>query len=133
MNVVSPSLFGLVELSQTIPENCAPVCPGQVLQYTCSANASSLYWEINSEQAGFDSNDPVNSSFNLGVFVAVLTANDGSLLSSTLTNTMIALSKHGQQVQCAGGSSSSHISIVIAGNACTVRFHGNEVTRYLCM
>ena len=123
VNVINTaSLFVLVELSQIIPENGAHVCPGQVLQYTCSANASSLYWEINSEQDGFDSNDPVNSSFNLGEFVAVLTANEGSLLSSTLTNTMIALSKNGQQIQCAGGISSGHISIVIAGNHLQLEF-----------
>ena len=124
MNVVTTmSPFVLVELSQTIPEDGALVCPGQVLQYTCSSNESLLIWDINSSiQNFFDSTNSVNSSFNLGEFVAKLTAKDGSFLSSTLTNTMIALSKNGQQIQCFGIMSVDHINITIAGNHLQLNF-----------
>ena len=136
MNVVNTiCLSGLVELSQNIPENGAPVCPGQVLQYTCSSNTSPLSWIVGSNAAGgFSSRVTVNSSIIIGEFLAVLTANDGSFLSSTLTNTMITLGYNGQQVQCAAGSSLRHINIAVAGNqARKVTFNVNKVASYTCI
>ena len=132
MNVLSTvCLFCLVELSQTIPEDGSPVCLGQVLQYTCSSTESSLFWQLGGGlPVEFSSHATVNLSLNIGEFVAVLTASNGSFLSSTLTNAMITLGYNGQQVSCYGGISVEvlYIDIVKTGNhACTVIFNVNKV------
>ena len=106
----------IVELSQSIPENGVPVCLGQVLQYTCSTSPGSLAWLVGLDIHLFTSTSTVNLSVNVGEFVAVLTANNGTFLSSTLTNTMISLDYNGLIVECAGGASVQSIEIVVAGN-----------------
>lgn len=119
MNVVSTiCLSFLVELSQTIPEDGSPVCPGQVLQLTCSVSSNSLLWIVgsNGDSLFLGRYSTVNKSTNVGEFVAVVTANDGSFLSSTLTHTMITLGYNGVKVKCEVGSSNEVINIILQGN-----------------
>ena len=107
-----------VKIKQTIPEDNSPVCPGQVLQYTCLSNESSVGWIVDSEgddHVIFQTSDPVNTSMDILSFEAVLTQVNESFLATTLTNPMITLDIDDVLIQCIGGGSAPSLYIAVAG------------------
>ena len=108
---------GNIIFDQAIPENNSLVCPGNVLQYTCTTiMKGSLGWLVGSEHYTFSNDTDLNMVYVVGPFNAILTAVDGKKLSSTLTDTMITSADNGLQIQCLGGGSTSQdVKVSVAG------------------
>ena len=114
--VVFPSCFsGDIVVEQTIPGNNSLVCPGNVLQYTCSSGEGSLGWLVGSDQILYLDNSLLDDVFDVGGFDAILTSVEGQNFGSTLTNPMITLADNETKIQCVGGSSSVPIDVAVAG------------------
>ena len=101
---------------QTIPENNSTVCPGNVLQYTCTTiMEGNLGWFVGFDDYFFTNGDDLNMVHRFGPFNAILTAVDGENLTSTLTNTMIMSDDDELKIQCATGGSISVLKVAVAG------------------
>ena len=97
------------------------VCPGNVLQYTCSSGEGSLGWLVGSDQLIYSDNSLLDEVVDVGVFEAMLTSVDGQNFVSTLTNPMVTLGDNGTSFQCVGGSSSVVLTVGVAG-LCTILY-----------
>ena len=109
------SLYSDVVIEQTIPENDTPVCPGQVLKYTCFSNESSIGWLIGTVSHVYDDMDAVNSSMMIKSFETVLTVNGESFFFSTATNPKVTLVDNNKIIECLGGSETDSRTIAVAG------------------
>ena len=102
-------------MEQTIPEIDAVVCPGQLLEYTCFSNESSIGWLIGADFYVYNEMDAVNSSMWINGFETVLTKKNESLFYSTATNPMVTLDDDNERIEFLGGSDTDYRTIAVAG------------------
>ena len=106
------------EFYQSIPAENRTVCSGEKLQYTCSVEATHIIWGVTCPgciHVLFGASDPVNEPKPVGNFIAVLTENNGTFYSSTLTSYMVPFSYNGLTVTCFKGDVSMDRTINIIG------------------
>ena len=111
---VLPS-FRIVGLQQTIPKS-GTVCPGAVLQYTCTSSLGEQYWTIGTSHPFIiTESSVVNSSGTIDDFFLILAQKDADCSTCTATNDIATSKYDGQQVACYSGTSFSNVTIAVAG------------------
>ena len=98
-----------------MPES-GTVCPGKMLQYTCTSTLNEQYWTIGSSDPFIiTESSVVNSSGTIDDFFLILTGKDPSCSTCTATNDIATSKYDGQQIACYSGKSLSTVQIAVAG------------------
>ena len=111
-----------VSLEQTLPTGNLPVCPGEMLVFTCTSEGL-LTWQEGSKLFVFNSPNQINAIKAGKRFSFLLVGVNGTLYISTATIPTVSSADDGLLLSCTDGPTVLSRNIVVAGmNICVCMY-----------
>lgn len=101
-----------VGIQQTVPVNNAAACPGDLVQFTCTAPDIGLAWLYNNTEVEYGDLTPCTSVNN---FKFALTNDSQSLVTSTATSLNITSAEDNQVMTCISGGNVNQLTVNVQG------------------